>query len=77
MVNGNLIIDGLLQNAVYEMTETRPADGFATAESIKFKLTEGNVNGEVTTVITVIGRSETKLFSLKTRIIMKDDTTKD
>ena len=58
MLNGNLVVNGLLQNKTYQMTETRPADGFVSAESIKFKLTEGNVNGEAT---------EMKAFSLKTR----------
>lgn len=76
MVNGNLIIDGLLQNAVYEMTETRPADGFATAESIRFKLTEGNANGEVTTIATVIGNDGSESVQPENKVVMKDDTIK-
>lgn len=76
MVNGNLVINGLLQNAVYEMTETRPADGFVSAESIKFKLTEGNVNGEATTVVTVIGNDGNESVQPENKVIMKDDTTK-
>lgn len=76
MVNGNLVINGLLQNAVYEMTETRPADGFATAESIRFKLTEGNANGEATTVVTVIGNDGNESVQPENKVIMKDDTTK-
>lgn len=76
MVNGNLVINGLLQNAVYEMTETRPADGFATAESIRFKLTEGNANGEVKTIATVIGNDGSESVQPENKVIMKDDTTK-
>ena len=76
MVNGNLVINGLLQNAVYEMTETRPADGFATAESIRFKLTEGNANGEVKTIATVIGNDGSESVQPENNVVMKDDTTK-
>lgn len=76
MLNGNLVINGLLQNAVYEMTETRPADGFATAESIRFKLTEGNANGEVTTIATVIGNDGSESVQPENKVVMKDDTIK-
>lgn len=76
MVNGNLVINGLLQNAVYEMTETRPADGFATAESIRFKLTEGNANGEVKTIATVIGNDGSESVQPENKVVMKDDTIK-
>ena len=76
MVNGNLVINGLLQNAVYEMTETRPADGFATAESIRFKLTEGNANGEVKTIATVIGNDGSESVQPENNVVMKDDTIK-
>lgn len=76
MVNGNLVINGLLQNVVYEMTETRPADGFATAESIRFKLTEGNANGEVKTIATVIGNDGSESVQPEDKVVMKDDTTK-
>lgn len=74
--NGTLVINGLLQNKVYEMAETKPADGFATAESIKFKLTEGNVNGEATTVVTIIENDGNENIQDENKVIMKDDTTK-
>lgn len=76
MENGNLVINGLLQNEVYEMTETRPADGYATAESIRFKLTEGNANGEVTTVATVVGMDGSESVQPENKVVMKDDTIK-
>lgn len=76
MVNGNLVIDGLLQNEIYTMTETRPADGYATAESIRFKLTEGNVNGEVTTIATVVGNDGSESVQPENKVVMKDDTIK-
>ncbi len=37
---GNLLIGGLLHDQVYTLTETRPADGYVTAESIVFRPTE-------------------------------------
>lgn len=76
MENGNLVINGLLQNEVYEMMETRPADGYATAESIRFKLTEGNANGEVTTVATVVGMDGSESVQPENKVVMKDDTIK-
>lgn len=76
MENGNLVINGLLQNEVYEMTETRPADGYATAESIRFKLTEGNANGEVTTVATVVEMDGSESVQPENKVVMKDDTIK-
>lgn len=36
---GNLIVGGLLQDTAYTLRETRPADGYVTADSICFKLT--------------------------------------
>ena len=76
MLNGNLVVNGLLQNKTYQMTETRPADGFVSAESIKFKLTEGNVNGEATTVVTVIGNDGNESVQPENKVVMKDDTIK-
>lgn len=76
MLNGNLVVNGLLQNKTYQMTETRPADGFVSAESIKFKLTEGNINGEATTVVTVIGNDGNESVQPENKVIMKDDTIK-
>lgn len=35
---GNLVIHGLLHDKVYTLTETRPADGYVTAEEICFQL---------------------------------------
>ena len=60
----------------YEMTETRPADGFATAESIRFKLTEGNANEEVKTIVTVIGNDGNESIQPENKVVMKDDTIK-
>lgn len=76
MLNGNLVVNGLLQNKTYQMTETRPADGYATAESIRFKLTEGNANGEVTTIATVIGNDGSESVQPENKVVMKDDTIK-
>lgn len=37
---GNLSLNGLLKDTEYTLTETKPADGYATAESIVFMVTE-------------------------------------
>ncbi len=37
---GNLLIGGLLHDQDYTLTETRPADGYVTAEAVTFRLTE-------------------------------------
>ena len=41
---GNLSLRGLLKNTEYTLTETKPADGYATAESIVFMVTEHSLD---------------------------------
>lgn len=46
---GNLQVSGLLHDRDYMLTETRPADGYVTADTIAFRLTENKTaSGSVT-----------------------------
>ncbi len=73
---GNLIIKGLIYNKYYILSEKRPADGYCTADSMKFKLVEGKDKNEnsTTQVVGVVDGVETVTDSNK--VIMYDDTIK-
>lgn len=87
--NGNIIIKGLLHDMEYVMVETKPTDGFVTAQNIKFKLVKDTVKETQET----IGKTEetektvTKVYvydeaageyreSDVNKVQMFDDTTK-
>ena len=65
-------MNGLLHDTTYTLTETRPADGFATADSITFQLVQGE-NGQTRVVIV---NSENRTVQTDNVIHMVDDTTK-
>lgn len=65
-------INGLLHDTTYTLTETRPADGFVTADSISFQLIQGE-NGQ-TLVALVNGENMT--LQTDNIVHMVDDTTK-
>lgn len=68
---GAVQINGLLHDTTYTLTETRPADGFATADSISFQLVEGE--GSQTLVAVV----EDEITLQTDNVVrMVDDTTK-
>lgn len=69
---GALQINGLFHDTTYTLTETRPADGFVTAESISFQLIEGE---NKQTLVAVFNGLD---MSLQTDNIVRmvDDTTK-
>lgn len=69
--DGSLQINGLFHDVTYTLIETRPADGFATADSISFQLVEGE--GSQTLVAVV--EDEIKLQTDNV-VRMVDDTTK-
>lgn len=70
---GAVQISGLLHdNTTYTLTETRPADGYTTADSISFRLVQGE-NGQ--TLATILDGEDT--VPQKDNIIrMVDDVTK-
>ncbi|MCM1245289.1 MAG: SpaA isopeptide-forming pilin-related protein [Roseburia sp.] len=69
---GAMQIKGLLHDTDYTLTETRPADGFVTADSICFQLVEGE-NGQ--TLAAVSDGTNMKRQPDNT-VRMMDDTTK-
>lgn len=74
---GNLIIDGLFHDKEYQLTETRPADGYVTAESICFKMVERRSDdGVVSTDIYIKDETGEFVRAENNKVIMKDDVTK-
>lgn len=69
---GAVQVNGLLHDTTYTLTETRPADGFVTADSISFQIIQGE-NGQ-TLVALVDGENRT--FQTDNIVHMIDDTTK-
>ena len=67
-------IYGLLHDREYTLTETKPADGFVTANDIVFKLVESDDENAKTRVIVKNGDSFTE--NVDNQVIMYDDTTK-
>ncbi|MCM1244701.1 MAG: SpaA isopeptide-forming pilin-related protein [Roseburia sp.] len=72
---GNLMLKGLLKNAEYTLTETKPADGYATAESIVFMVTESTLD-KGKSVVSV--KNSVGAFDLQETNVIKmfDDVTK-
>lgn len=69
--DGSLQINGLFHDVTYTLTETRPADGFATADNISFQLVEGE--GSQTLVAVV---EDDITLQTDNVVRMVDDTTK-
>lgn len=67
-------IYGLLHDREYTLTETKPADGFATANDITFKLVESDDENAKTRVLVKNGDSFNE--NIDNQVIMYDDTTK-
>lgn len=75
--NGNIIINGLLHDKEYILTEKRPADGYVTAESINFQIRQkNNEEGNVGTTVYIKNSNGKYVATLDNRVVMKDDTTK-
>lgn len=74
---GNLIVKGLFHDEEYKLTETKPCDGYATAESIAFKLSQSvDEEGNVITTASVKGTDGNFTQNTGNKSIMKDDTIK-
>lgn len=67
-------IYGLLHNREYTLTETKPADGFVTANDIIFKLTESDDENAKTRVLIKDGDAFNE--NIDNQVVMYDDTTK-
>ncbi len=69
---GSVQVNGLFHDTTYTLTETRPADGFVTADSISFQLVQGE-NGQ--TLVAVVN-GENRILQTDNMVRMIDDTTK-
>ena len=69
---GAVQVNGLLHDTTYTLTETRPADGFVTADSISFQLVQGE-NGQT---LVVLVNGENRTLQTNNIVHMVDDTTK-
>ena len=67
-------IYGLLYDSEYTLTETKPADGFVTANDIIFKLVESDDANAKTKVLVKNGDSFNE--NIDNQVVMYDDTTK-
>ncbi|MEE0715601.1 MAG: SpaA isopeptide-forming pilin-related protein [Eubacterium sp.] len=67
-------IYGLLHDREYTLTETKPADGFVTANDITFKLVESDDENAKTRVF--IKNDDSFNENIDNQVIMYDDTTK-
>ena len=75
--NGNLHVGGLFHDTEYTLTETRPADGYATADSIVYMLKQNVAeDGTVHSVVSV--KQEDGTFSDREddKTVMVDEQTK-
>lgn len=69
---GAIKVSGLFRDTIYTLTETRPADGYVTADSISFQLVEGE--NRQTLIAIVQGQDMTLQNDSIVRMV--DDTTK-
>lgn len=69
---GAMQINGLFHDTTYTLTETRPADGYVTADSISFQLVEGENKQTLVGVV----RDGNVTLQNDNIVRMADDTTK-
>ena len=74
--SGNIHIGGLFHDVDYVLTETRPADGYVTADSITYKLKQvESEDGEVKTITLIKQKDGTYKDALDDKVIMHDEQT--
>lgn len=74
---GNIVVNGLLHDMEYTLSETKPADGYVTASDIKFRLDKKvSDEREVTTEVFVMDEKGNFVDSNSNKVVMYDDTTK-
>lgn len=69
---GAVQVNGLFHDTAYTLTETRPADGFVTADSISFQLVQGETGQTLVAVI----HGQGMMVQTDNIVRMADDTTK-
>lgn len=73
---GNLIVGGLLHDQEYTLTETRPADGYVTADSVTFRLSRQETEtGDVGTRADIKGSDGTFIQGSDNVVKMIDEQT--
>lgn len=74
---GNLHVNGLLHDKEYTLTETRPADGYVTADAITYMI-QGKVatNGSITSVVSIKQEDGSYLEKEDDKTVMVDEQTK-
>ena len=70
--NGGVLVKGLLHDVEYVLTETRPADGYVTADSITFMVKKSE-NGSL---VSIKGDDDSYTDKMDNKVIMYDDITK-
>lgn len=74
--NGNLHVGGLFHDKEYTLTETKPANGYVTAEAITYMLKQKVAeDGTVTSVVNIKQKDGTYLEQEDDKTVMKDDQT--
>ena len=74
--NGNLHVGGLFHDKEYTLTETKPADGYVTAEAITYMLKQKVAeDGMVTSVVNIKQKDGTYLEQEDDKTVMKDGQT--
>lgn len=75
---GNIHIGGLLHDREYTLRETNPADGYVTAEDIRFRIVNHSAGGDMAKQSLIqVKRSDGEYEdSAENKVCMKDDTTK-
>ena len=75
--NGNLHVGGLFHDVDYTLTETRPADGYVTADSIIYQIRQKIAeDGSVSSIVSVKQKDGTYLEQEDDKTIMVDEQTK-
>ena len=74
--NGNLHVGGLFHDKEYTLTETKPANGYVTAEAITYMLKQKVAeDGTVTSVVNIKQKDGTYLEQEDDKTVMKDGQT--
>ena len=74
---GNLHVGGLFHDKEYTLTETRPADGYVTADSITYMINKkAATNGSITSVVSIKQEDGSYLEQEDDKTVMMDEQTK-
>lgn len=74
---GNIVIFGLLQNEEYILVETKPADGYTTAENVRFKIEKKIIeDGSILTEVYMKDGQGGYVAAGDNKVVMYDDVTK-